>query len=143
MVYCISGYIGMAIALYIGMSNQTNTTKGENEMKYTYDLNENSCLILMADSNDIENIKEDMENAISEDSIISINEAEYGALEELIANSELEWTSSDETGDLTDAPMLCIRDENAKIIQRWAYMDYQVKSFLEDLLETGKAVFVS
>lgn len=76
------------------------------------------------------------------------NEAE--ALESLIANSKLDWISSEETGDLTDAPILGIRGGYYKdnmfihtIEQRWAFMDYQVRSFVEDLIRTGKCVFVS
>jgi hypothetical protein len=107
-------------------------------MDYSYDLNENGCLIITADSRDIADIQD-----LKDSDVTFTNSVECEALESLIANSELEWTDSEETGDLTDAPMLCIRDENEEIIQRWAYMDYQVKSFLDDLLETGRAVFVS
>lgn len=72
----------------------------------------------------------------------------YDFLEPLTANSELEWVSSFETGDLTTAPMLGIKEyhekdlEEPKIIQRWAFMDYQVRSVLDDLLNNGKAIFI-
>lgn len=89
--------------------------------------------------------------------------AMWDVFEPLICNSELDWLNPDDTGDLTDAPMLGILDyettvnekigpfgavdlgfgEFAPITHRWAYMAYESKSPLQDLLETGKAVFVS
>lgn len=68
-------------------------------------------------------------------------ENEY--LESLIANSELDWIDASETGDLTDAPILGIRDEEGNILARWGYMNYQIHTFLEDFLNNGKAIFVS
>ena len=68
--------------------------------------------------------------------------AEIDVLDRLIANSELDWVSPSETGDLTDAPMLGIRGEDGMVIERWAYMAYEVKSFLDDLID-GEAVFIS
>jgi hypothetical protein len=77
-----------------------------------------------------------------------VDEAEV--LEPVLCNSELDWVNPSETGDLTDAPMVGIRDqieENGQLIhlipERWAYTDYQIKSFLEDLRDTGKAIFIS
>jgi hypothetical protein len=64
-------------------------------------------------------------------------------LEPLICNSELEWIDPADTGDLTDAPMLGICDEEENILERWAFMDYQVRSFLDDLADHGKATFIS
>ena len=61
----------------------------------------------------------------------------------LIANSELEWVFPEETGDLTSAPMFGIRDEDGKIIERWAYMDYQVESLLGRLLDQGEVILTS
>jgi hypothetical protein len=73
--------------------------------------------------------------------------AEAEALESLTCNSELDWCDPSETGDLTDAPMLAIREEdpdgNPVIVERWAFMNYQLRTFLDDLTDTGKAVFVS
>lgn len=86
-------------------------------------------------------------------------------LEKLIANSELDWIPEGvSTRDLTGAPMLGILgDEGMEdhsffpenfgfiptgsdgvarwarpIIARWAYMDYQVRSFVTDLIEKGE-----
>lgn len=94
-------------------------------------------------------------------------QTEIAILEPLICNSELNWINPTDTGDLTDAPMIGITggDDDATrerkgtygaihggsdvggefyypILERWAYMDYQVRSFCDDLLETGEAVFV-
>lgn len=68
---------------------------------------------------------------------------ECDALDYLTSNSELQWVDPSETGDLTDAPMLGIRDENGTVLERWAFMSYAVRSFLEDLADKGEAVFTS
>ena len=87
----------------------------------------------------------------------------------LICNSELQWIYPEDTGDLTSAPMLGIWGEQgikgktefpphygfiycgsdgenvfvAPIILRWAWMDYQVKALLQELLEKGEAILIS
>ena len=66
--------------------------------------------------------------------------------EQLISNSDLDWIDPSETGDLTSAPMLAIRfhdneTETYAVLERWAFMDYQVRSVLEDLRDRGEAVF--
>ena len=88
-------------------------------------------------------------------------------LEPLISNSELDWIPEGSTGDLTSAPMLGILGEEGvkdhtvflenfglvecgqdghnifvrPIIARWAFMDYQVRSFLDDLAEKGECIW--
>ena len=66
--------------------------------------------------------------------------------EYLIANSELAWIQPEWTGDLTDAPMLGICEwwncEEPEVIERWAWMDYAVRSLLEELRDKGVAVLV-
>lgn len=91
-------------------------------------------------------------------------------LEPLTRNSELEWIPEGSTGDLTSAPMLGILGddyEHAKlphsrygeilvgswgepvqcmykpVLERWAFMDYQVRSVLEELRDKGEVTFVS
>lgn len=92
-------------------------------------------------------------------------------LEHITCNSELEWIPEGTTGDLTSAPMLGIlgepewrdshRDNDGTIlagadyrraakcvsvqpvVERWAFMSYQVRSVLQDLRDCGEAVFVS
>ena len=83
--------------------------------------------------------------------------------ESLVCNSELQWINAEQTGDLTSAPMLAIlgQEKHAAelpachvltggnessvfcqpILARWAFMDYQIKSPLADLLERGQCVF--
>lgn len=92
---------------------------------------------------------------------------ETDVLGPLISNSSLSWIRPEDTGDLTDAPMLGFlgsddeitgtkvgphgavlvghwdgSNKYVPIIQRWAFMDYQIKSFLDDLLEKGEARFI-
>lgn len=108
-------------------------------MTFTYDLNTNGCLILRADLQDQEAIRQ---LADSESGEYGCN-AELDALESLIANSELDWIAPEEIGALTSAPILGLRNEDGEPIAAWGFMDYQVRSFLSDLVETGKAVFIS
>ena len=108
-------------------------------MTYTYDLNTNGKLIIRASEQEREALK-DLANESGEFN----SHAEYEALESLVCNSELYWIDPSETGDLTDAPMLGLRGEDYdEVIARCAFMDYEVRSFVSDLIETGRAVFVS
>ena len=90
---------------------------------------------------------------------------EVEVLENLLANSEIQGINPDDTGDLTCAPMLGILGEEQRqqsgpygavhcggdehgpwfqpIMERWAFMDYQVRSFLDDLANHGTATFIS
>ncbi len=95
----------------------------------------------------------------------------YNAFERLIGNSELNWVGPEVCGDLTDAPILGIwgpdewRDKHedgdgtilagadysrtekcvsvCPVLERWGFMDYAVRSVLQDLRDTGKAVFTA
>lgn len=71
------------------------------------------------------------------------DQAMYNFFEGLISNSELEWIQPYETGDLTSAPIIGIYSENGKVKERWAFMDYQLRSVLEDLRDFGKVIFIS
>ena len=88
-------------------------------------------------------------------------------LEPLIANSSLQWIAPQWVGALTDAPLLGTLDDPRPlrererqedffltgaysgqiwvqdVLQCWGFMDYQVVSFLEVLLQDGEAVFLS
>jgi hypothetical protein len=83
---------------------------------------------------------------------------ESEVLEPLIANSELQWILEGSTADLTSAPMLGILEEAPSLMDsepprsfgevdgmlithRWAWMDYQVRSFLDDLADKGECVW--
>lgn len=107
-------------------------------MTFTYDLNENGCLILKADTEDRDALK----GLASETGEFGYS-AEYDALEHLIANSELSWIQPEEIGALTSAPILGFRDGKDNVTNAWAFMDYQVRSFVQDLIDKGRAVFVS
>lgn len=96
---------------------------------------------------------------------IGSDDAMHEFLEPLTRNSELEWIPEGTTDDLTSAPILGILGEVQRddatprgyggpkinagcgmfqpILERWAFMDYQVRSVLEDLRDKGQAVFVS
>ncbi len=100
---------------------------------------------------------------------IQSDNAMHVFFEPLICNSELQWIPEGTTGDLTTAPMIGITDsprylqdkesfpphfgmidcgngehgsEVQIILERWAFMDYQVRSVLEDLRDAGQAVFI-
>lgn len=123
-----------------------------------------------AKTNLIIEIDEDEQNELKEMSVeedFSSDDKMHDFLEPLIANSELQWIDPAVTGDLTDAPMIGIlgedefsKEENkpgsgyvstgatseefakAPVLYRWAYMDYQLRSPLQDLLESRKVVFI-
>jgi hypothetical protein len=77
---------------------------------------------------------------------IQTNQAMYDWFESIIANSDLIGIDPSDTGDLTSAPMLGLvkHYENGaeRILERWAFMDYQLRSPLEDLRDKGICVFV-
>jgi hypothetical protein len=94
-------------------------------------------LTLLAVKADRENLEEWKEEGFND-------KTESEALEPIIANSDLEWIRPEENGDLTDAPILGYRDENGESTgERWAFMDYQVRSFLQDLMDKGVAIFTA
>lgn len=106
-------------------------------MTFTYDLSTNGCLILKVDS---------MERSAIADLIAekgATDRAECEALESLIGNSELDWVDPCEIAALTSAPILGIRGEDGEVLAAWGFMDYAVRSFLDDLIQTGQAVFTS
>jgi len=56
-------------------------------------------------------------------------------------NSDYGWVSPVETGDLTDAPILGRRDEDGKVTDRWAFMNYQIENFLDTLADEESVTF--
>ena len=133
-------------------------------MQFTYT---DEKLVITADEEERKLLRQQRE----EDPDLFVSDAAmYDAFDTLIANSELWWLDSSDTGDLTSAPILGIlspeqpggngkygkvmagrwRDDGGimqtwyqGIEQRWGFMNYQVRSPLEDLADTGLAVFVS
>jgi len=82
--------------------------------------------------------------ALDEEHNPDSNEVMHEVFWRLLANSDLSWVDPSDWGDLTDAPMLGIRDhDDDEVLERWAYMSYQIKSPVAELAETGKVVFTS
>ncbi len=103
-------------------------------MKYSIS-NDKRRLTIIADEQDKLNILEWSEDG---------QNPETDVLQELVANSDLDWIRPEECGDLTDAPILGYRDQDGRATgERWAFMDYQVRLFTDDLLEKGVALFVA
>ncbi len=95
-------------------------------------------LTFIADEDDIQELKE-----LNAEYPTQWNQSDFDPISALVANSELDYTWGGETGDLTDAPMFGIRDENGDIEQRWAFMDYQVENYLQVLMDKGEVTFIS
>ena len=108
-------------------------------MKYTYDLNTNGVLTISCTAQEKQMIRELAHPETGEFD----NRAEIDALESLLANSELDWIGPEEIGALTGAPILGFRDENGEPTAAWGFMDYALRSFLTDLVENGKVIFIS
>jgi len=127
-------------------------------MQLTYETNsEAGTLTLIADDED----RAAIADLIDDEGTSLASEVE--ALEYLISNSELQWIDPSDTGDLTDAPMLGILGEEQReesgpygvvecghdadgnfyqpILERWGYEYYAIRSFLQDLVDDGRAVF--
>lgn len=71
---------------------------------------------------------------------------EHDALEPLICNDELEWLLPEEIGALTSAPILGFADRDnhgtiTNVRNAWGFMDYALRSFVDDLINEGRAVF--
>ena len=117
---------------------------------------EKGTLTLIADAEDQEELKELLEEK-------GYADAESEALEHLLGNSELNTVQAIDTGDLSDTTLLGILGEEQRehtgpygamhsggdekgarympILERWGYEPYQIRSFVDDLIGTGKAVF--
>ena len=131
-------------------------------MKYEISADRKS-LTIVADDDEQAMLREMDEKHIHADSTL------FDWFEWLICNSELAWVNPADTGDLTSAPMLGILGEQGvkditvfqenfgyvecgsdgrntfvqPILERWAFMDYQVRSALQDLRDHGKVVFTA
>lgn len=124
-----------------------------------FEHNENRLLLTIDDEEQAE-----LQAMFDEDpDYFTTDEAMWDFFEPLTCNSALTWLRPDDCGDITDAPMLGFVDyeniqnhnvgglgaidlgcrEYAPILARWAYMDYQIKSPLEDLLATKQALFTA
>ena len=128
-------------------------------MTYTYN---DDRLTVTADADDraeLAQLKADDPDGFGSDEYM------FDFFEGLMANSELDWIDPFDTGDLTDAPILGILGSDREfssgpfgsvpsgfwnnhnwyrpILRRWGFMDYAVRSMLDDLLDRGEAVLVA
>lgn len=109
-------------------------------MTYTYDLNTGGVLIIRADDAE----REALRAMRDEHPEWNCYELEANALKSLICNSELQWITPDRIGALTDAPILGIlKPDSDEVEAAWGFMDYAVRSFVDDLIDKGEAVFTS
>lgn len=102
-----------------------------------------SSLILAVDANvqtELQNLRAEL-NVDGTDAFSS-DDTLYEVFEWLICNSQYEFVQPEETGDLTAAPLLGIRDDQGNIVQRWGFMDYQLRSPQDDLADKGRCRFV-
>ena len=97
-----------------------------------------SKLTLFIDPEDREELR-----TLMEESIEGGSAPEYEALDHMIGNSELDWVFPSETGDLTDAHLLGIRDEEGEVIERWGYAPSAVKCFLKEMLDGEQVSFTN
>lgn len=111
-------------------------------------------------------IDDDEQKVLSNMDELDSDNAMYDFLDSLIANSELSWLRAEDTGDLTDAPILGILGEETvagegftgphgfvltggnggetcacPILERWGFSKYQIVSVLEELKRHKKVVF--
>ena len=104
-----------------------------------YELNKSrSCLTIKADDEERSKLHE---AAKSNPDFLS-EDFERSFLEPLTCNSELNWIRADETGDMTDAPMLGMREaqkDEELVTERWIFTNYERRSILEDLRDNGQA----
>ena len=114
-------------------------------MKTTYDEN---TLTITATRDERRELKRRIK-AIAKQQGWSIDGAtcqeEYNVLDEITFDGELETIRPEDIGALTSAPILGVRNGpgDNKVSHAWAFKEYAVRSFVEDLIETGKAVFRS
>lgn len=114
-------------------------------MKYTLTPNKTSLVITVDDAERAELINWKEERAGHANENICSDLAMHDFFEKFIGNSEFDWVNPADTGDLTDAPMLGTFkevNEERQVVERWAFMDYQVMSVLEALRDSGQAVFI-
>lgn len=124
---------------------------------------DNGNLKLTPDTEELENLRRD--SAEHED--FQSDVYMYSLLEYLICNSDYQWIQATEIGALTDAPILGIRDNARKatasdntdylflagvwdgatwvedVTHAYAFMDYQIISVQERMLQDGYAIFIN
>lgn len=102
-----------------------------------------SSLILQVDAN-VQTELRDRRAELNADGsdAFSSDDTLYDTFEWLTCNTEFEFVQPEQTGDLTSAPLLGIRDEQGNVIRRWGFMAYERRSPQDDLADTGRYEFV-
>ena len=136
-------------------------------MQLKHEILPNGNLKISADAEDLAELRrwrEDDDTEFASDRVL------HDAFEHMICNSELDWVNPEQIGALTEAPILGIfgetkpardcgpncrevggwPDENGvhtlwvePVERAWAYLDYALRSPLEDIARYGYVVFVS
>ncbi len=137
-------------------------------MKFEISPNRRS-LTIIADEQDRKLLREGWDNPGETD--LDSDKALHEFFEGPLANSEFQWVQPEWCGDLTDAPILGLLGDDVgesevktfpanyhgwreigfngrekvfqPVLERWAFLDYQVRSPLADLLENGKVIFTN
>ena len=101
-----------------------------------YSISRHGDLVISASQQERNEIKARMDEAD-----FNSDDTMYEILEPLFCNSDLQFCFPEEIGALTNAPILCRRNDDDSIDEAWCFMDYQVRSVQQDLAEDGQAIF--
>lgn len=109
-------------------------------MTYTYDSICGGALVIRADARDRERLRRLRKRMAGRPEA----EVERRALAPIVKRKlgGLWWVRPETIGVLTDAPILGLR-RGGRVYAAWGFMDYAVRCFVDDLIETGEAVFLS
>jgi hypothetical protein len=102
-----------------------------------------SSLILQVDAKtqaELQDLRAEL-NADGSDAFSSDDNL-HEVFEWLTCNSEYDFVQPEESGDLTSAPLLGVRDKGGAIVRRWGFMDYQLRSPQDDLADAGRCEFI-
>lgn len=102
----------------------------------TGSIDKHGRLVLRADAEDRATMRAEVAEGESLDDAV-----EERMRESLFYNGPFQSVDPSETGDLTDAPMIGVKDEDDNVIIRFAYMDYQILDWREEIMETGEVTW--
>ena len=95
--------------------------------------------LILTPNKDGKRVLEETREAFPDNEFVSDDVMKW-FFEGFIANTEWEWIDPVEVHALTCAPLLGIRDKDGQVVETYGFMDYCLRSILEDL-ENGQAVF--
>ena len=97
-------------------------------------------LLLIADLEDLQELTD-----LKDNDDFGSEYTMHEILEDFVCNSEFSWILPEDIGALTDAPILGIVDnnDNSTVIEAFGFMDYQVISLQEQLLQYGSALLIA